>query len=234
MRKVIRFISQSISSYFLYSFLVYQDWKKETHQCIEDSCHLVYVDFTKKKNDQSHLKLPTRCNRFMQVLQNHLAPDWKLQHAPPYTLWRIPNRKCTNLWSDQSWSTHFRIKTCRKQSWANGHENMTNLLQAMTTMTTCPTWACFGKSSAIPGLKKSPSCNHGHRSLDRGRKFPCHLPACSIYDMASEAIPLAESSEQNALSSTQINHLGGRTCPKNGHQHGHTCRHTRGEGRHLP
>lgn len=58
-----------------------------------------------------------------------------------HTLWRIPNRKCTNLWSDQSWSTHFRIKTCRKQSnnfwhknttWkhdksASGHDNYDNL-----------------------------------------------------------------------------------------------------------
>lgn len=192
--------------------------------------------FHKKKNDQSHLKLPTRCNRFMQVLQNHLAPDWKLQHAPPNTHFggfptaSAPTSGRTNHEAPTSGSRPAENNPTISDT-KTRHENMTNLLQAMTTMTTCPTWACFGKSSAIPGLKKSPSCKH-ERSLDRW-KIPCHLPACSIYDTASEAIPLAESSEQNALSATQINHLGGRTCPKNGHQHGHTCRHTRGEGRHL-
>ena len=68
----------------------------------------------------------------------------------------------------------------QKHSCANGHENMTNLLQAMTTMTTSPTWACFGKSSAIPGLKKSPSCNQ-RSSLDRW-KIPWTFAPC-LFDL---------------------------------------------------
>lgn len=186
--------------------------------------------FHKKKNDQSHLKLPTRCNRFMQVLQNHLAPDWKLQHAPPYTLWRIPNRKCTNLWSDQSWSTHFRIKTCRKQSNNFWHKN-TPVQMDMKTWQICfrpwQLWQLVLPGHALESLLQSQAwrslhlATRGHWIVEKSHG-PL-LPACSIYDTASEAIPLAESSQQNALSATQINHLGGRTCPKNGHQHGHTC-----------
>lgn len=112
----------------------------------------------------------------------------------------------------------------QKHSCANGHENMTNLLQA---------WACFGKSSAIPGLKKSPSCNHGHRSLDRW-KIPWTFGSDSKVPLVNAIISLPVRSTTRPLKPYLLQRAASKmpcpppksttwavgTCPKNGHQHG--------------